>query len=191
VRVRSIFLSLAVAVAGSAFAPNARADVELGVLAGVSAYKSTWRGDYTGGGTLRAGVRFAHAIAVDFQAWESYATVNQRDNTGLSLGVTGYIPLPMVHPYGRLFVMHQHEEGLVSVENAPFGTLFGIGAGIRHRAGGGLSLGVEIPLSESKDKRFTWIGIADVTAMYFPDDTLGPHAYVGINFGIGFDYLLK
>lgn len=177
-------------VAVALFATPARADVEVGAAAGTTSYASTWRGDYGGGGTLRAGVRFAHVVALDFQAWESIATVNKRDNTGLSLGVTGYLPLRAVHPYARLFAMHQHEEGLVSVENAPAGTLFGIGAGIRHRAGGGLSLGAEIPIGK-REERLAWALIADVTAMYFPDDTLGPHSYVGINFGVGLDYLLK
>jgi hypothetical protein len=169
----------------------ARADVEVGAAAGATSYASSWRGDYGGGGTLRAGVRFQHVVALDFQVWESYATVNKRDNTGLSLGVTGYLPLRLVHPYARLFAMHQHEEGLVSVENAPAGTLFGIGAGIRHRAGGGLSLGAEIPLEKREGDRLAWVVIADATAMYFPDDTLGPHTYIGLNFGVGLDYLLK
>ncbi len=175
----------------TAFAPRARADVELGAAAGATTYASTWRGDYGAGATLRAGVRFNHVFAVDFQTWESFATVNRRLNTGLSLGVTGYLPFRAAHPYARLFAIHQHEEGLVSAQNAPAGTLFGIGAGIRHRAGGGLSLGAEIPFGASRDKRFEWQVIADVTAMYFPDDSLGPHTYVGLNLGVGFDWLLR
>jgi len=168
------------------------ADVEVGALAGATSYASTWRGDFGGGGTLRAGVRFEHVVAIDFQTWESYATVNKRDNTGLSLGVTGYLPLRSARPYARLFAMHQHEEALVSVENAPMGTVFGIGNGIRHRAGGGLSLGAEIPFAATgSEKRLGWILVADATAQYFPDDALGPHTYVMINFGVGFDYLLK
>ena len=174
-----------------AFAPRARADVELGAAVGATTYASTWRGDYGGGGTLRAGVRFERAFAIDFRTWESYATVNHRLNTGLSLGLTGYLPLRAAHPYARLFAIHQHEEGLVSAQNAPAGTLFGIGAGIRHRAGGGLSLGAEIPFASSRDKRLEWSGFVDLTAMYFPDDALGPHSYVGLNFGVGFDYLLR
>lgn len=177
--------------ASVAFASTARADVELGVAAGGSTFASAWRGDYGGGGTLRVGVRFERFVAIDFQTWESYATVNRRLDTGLSLGVTGYLPLRVAHPYARLFAIHQHEEGLVSVANAPAGTLFGIGAGIRHRAGGGLSLGAEAPLQESRDKRLTWLAIADLTAIYFPDDTLGPVAYFGVTVGVGFDYLLK
>jgi hypothetical protein len=172
-------------------APSARADVELGAAGGSAAYASSWRGDFGAGGTLRVGVRFARVVAVDFQVWESLATVNRRMNTGLSLGVTGYLPLRTVHPYARLFAMHQHEEGLVSVENQPFGTAFGIGPGIRHRAAGGMALGAEIPLSTTSDQRSTWLFFGDLTTSYFPDDTLGPHTYVGLDVGVAFDFLLR
>jgi hypothetical protein len=188
---RRLLFFLACTAALLLVAGHARADVEVGVAAGSTAYASSWRGDYGAGGTLRAGVRLAHVIAFDFQVWESYATVNERLNTGLSLGVTAYLPLRLVHPYARLFAMHQHEEGLVSVENTPAGTLFGIGAGIRHRAAGGLSLGAEVPIATSNERRMTWLFFADVTASYFPDDTLGPHTYVGLNLGFGLDYLLR
>jgi hypothetical protein len=174
------------------FAPRARATpVELEGAAGATTYASTWRGDYGLGSTLRAGVRFAHVFAGDFQVWESYASVNHRANTGLSLGVTGYLPLQSLHPYARLFAIHQHEEGLVSVANAPFGTLFGIGAGIRHRAGGGLTLGTEIPFHESDDKRLSWVLIAEANGVYFPDATLGPSGYFGIDLGVGVGWLLQ
>ena len=173
--------------------PRARAEVELGLVGGASTYASTWRGDYGAGGTLRGAVRFAHVVAGDFQAWESYATVNHRANTGLSLGITGYLPLSRVHPYGRIFAIHQHEEGLVSVANAPAGTLLGVGAGIRHRAGGGLSLGAEVPLPPTTrgEQRFKWNLIAEAMGVYFPDPTLGPGGYIGIDLGIGFDYSLR
>jgi hypothetical protein len=166
-------------------------DVEMGAAAGATTFASTWRGDLAAGTTLRAGVRFGRVVAGDFQIWESYATVNQRLDTGLSIGVTGFLPLPATKPFARLFVLHQHEEALVSVANAPAGVLFGIGAGIRHRAGGGLSLGAEIPIRRSEDKRLAWVFVAEATGIYFPDATLGPTAYAGIDLGVGFDYLVR
>jgi len=172
-------------------APAARADVEAVFAGGTTTYASSWRGDYGAGGTLRAGLRFSRVFSVDFQVWESLATVNERLNTGLSLGITGVVPLRLVHPYARLFAMHQHEEGLVSVEYAPAGTLFGIGAGIRHRAAGGLSLGAEVPIPTRGDGRLTPVFFAEVTSSYFPDDTLGPHTYVGLDLGFGLDFLLR
>lgn len=96
-----------------------------------------------------------------------------------------------MHPYARLFALHQHEEGIVSVENTPLGFVFGIGAGIRHRAGGGLALGAEIPIKRAADDRLTWMIFADTMLIYFPDAAIGPHAYVGLEGGVAFDWLLK
>ena len=87
-------------------------------------------------------------------------------------------------------MLHQHEEGLVSVENTPVGYLFGIGAGIRHRAGGGLQLGLEMPV-RGPSGRLAAILFAEANVTYFPDNTLGPTAYVGIDLGLGLDYLLQ
>jgi hypothetical protein len=184
---RAVGLAFMVVVARPAFA----GDVELEGATGATAYRSTWRGDYGAGSTLRAGARFSHVVSADFQLWESYATVNHRIDTGLSLGVTAFLPLRWIHPYLRAFVMHQHEEGLVSVVNAPGGYLFGIGAGIRHRAGGGGVLGVEVPLVRSEDRRTTLVFFGEGAALYFPDATLGPHAYFGIDLGLGIDFELR
>jgi hypothetical protein len=166
-------------------------DVELGAALGTSTFASTWRGDFGTGGALRAEARFGHVVAGDFQVAESYASVNKRLDTGLSIGVTGYIPLRTVQPYARLFAIHQHEEGLVSVANTPGGTLFGIGAGIRHRAGGGLTLGAEIPFRRTAEKRVTWAFLASATGIWFPDTTLGPGGYVGLDFGVALDFLIR
>jgi hypothetical protein len=157
---------LVFAVAALVVRPASAGDVEVQGVTGATAYRSTWRGDYAGS-TLRVGARFSHIVAGDFQVWESYATVNRRIDTGLSLGVTAFIPLHFVHPYLRLFVMHQHEEGLVSVANAPAGYLFGIGAGIRHRAGGGGIVGAAVPLHTSDDKRLSSVLFGEGAAQYF------------------------
>jgi hypothetical protein len=36
--------------------------------------------------------------------------VNERLNTGLSIGITALVPLESLLPYLRLYAMHQHEE---------------------------------------------------------------------------------
>jgi hypothetical protein len=179
--------ALLFALAPSAFA----SDVELVGGGGLTGYASTWRGDYGAGGTLRAGVRFAHWIQPDVQVWESFATVNERMNTGLSLGITAFVPLEFPRLYARLYAMHQHEEGLVSVEYEPAGYLFGIGAGIRHRAAGGLELGVELPLRVSASGRTTTAFFAEVNGSYFPNNALGPSGYVGLDVGVALEYLLR
>ena len=166
-------------------------DVEMFASAGATTFASTWRGDYAAGGTLRAGARFSHVFAADFQIWETYATVNERLDTGLSLGIAAYLPREGARPFARLFAIHQHEEGLVSVTNAPAGFLFGIGAGIRHRAGGGLSLGAEIPFRDANNGRLKWVIVTNATGIWFPDATLGPSAYFGLDIGVGLDFLLR
>ena len=175
-------------VAGSA--RNAHATpVEIQTAVGTNTFASTWRHDFGLGGELRLGVRFAHVFAIDFVGWEAIGGIDRRMNTGLSFGLAGYIPLRPVHPYARLFVIHQHEEGLVSVENAPAGVVLGIGSGIRHRAGAGFNLGAEIPFKRAANGKLTWVFLANATAIWFPD-VLGPNGYFGLDFGAGFDFLL-
>jgi hypothetical protein len=121
--------------------------------------------------------------------WEEPASVDRRLNTGLSLGVTVAIPREGVRPTLRAYFIHQHEEGFVSIADHPLGTVAGIGAGIRHRAGIGARLGVEIPLA--KKKHVEWFALAGLDLTWFPDATLGPSAYVGAMGGIGLDYSLE
>ena len=167
-------------------APAAAGEVQLEL--GATLRKSTWRGDFSGGGQLGVGYRFAHVIAVDAVGWEEPATVDRRLNTGLTLGVTGALPLPRFRPTLRLYVIHQHEEGLVSVMDHPLGTAFGIGAGIRHRAGGGLRLGVEIPVHGNEKKTVEWVVLTGLDATWFPDASLGPSLYTGVMGGIGINF---
>jgi hypothetical protein len=162
--------------------------VALTIAAGPTAYATSWRGDYGGGASLRAGARFSHVVAIEFQGWESYATVNRRLNTGLSFGIAGYVPLRGVRPFGRVFAIHQHEESLVSVENAPMGVLFGIGPGIRHRAGGGLTLGAEFPMKRLGPRVEPAFAV-NANTTWFPDP-LGPRWYVGLDLGVALDFAL-
>lgn len=155
---------------------------------GVAVRKSTWRGDWSGGTQLGAGFRIARIVAIDFATWEELASVDKRLNTGLTFGVTGALPLPGARPTLRLYFIHQHEEGLVSVADHPFGTVAGIGTGIRHRAGAGTRLGVEIPIA--KRQRLEWIVTAGADATWFPDAALGPSLYFGISATIGVNYSL-
>lgn len=148
---------------------------------------STWQGDLAAGGLLRLGYRFKHVLAIDIVGWEQAAIVDNRFDTGITFGLTGTIPLKRVRPSLRVFAIHQHEEGAVSVAQTPVGLLFGIGSGIRHRAGGGLTLGVEIPFLKRAD--LEWIVIAELEGIWFPDP-LGPNGYFGGNIGIGFNYSL-
>lgn len=161
---------------------------ELQLGAGPSAFVSTWRGDYGGGVTARLGWRLGGVFGVDFQGWEGIASVDTRLDTGLSLGLRGSLPLRGASPFARLFVVHQHEEGLVSAQSDPLGVVAGIGAGIRHRAGAGGSLGVEVPLRrEGTRTKFTLFSQGN--AMHL-GNRLGPDWYFGLDIGVGLDLLL-
>jgi hypothetical protein len=191
-RARSARFLVAIAAVGACcacFAPAARAG-EIQLDLGAALRRSSWSGDWAGGFQLGGGYRFARVLAVDFAVWEEPASVDRRLNTGLSLGVTAAIPREGIRPTLRAYFIHQHEEGFVSIADHPFGTVAGIGAGIRHRAGLGARLGVEIPLAK-KQKRVEWFALAGLDVTWFPDATLGPAAYVGAMGGIGLNYSLE
>jgi hypothetical protein len=174
------FLSFA-----SLFISNPTRAGEIQVDAGTAMLGSSWSGDFAGGGLLRLGYRFKRVVSIDVVAWEQMAVVDQRFDTGLTLGVTGFVPLERARPYLRLFAIHQHEEGAVSVAETPGGLILGVGSGIRHRAGGGLTLGTEIPFYKKRD--LEWVVLAELEGIWFPD-SLGPTFYYGGNVGIGFNY---
>jgi hypothetical protein len=179
-RFRLLFLTILL------FAPAARAG-EIQVDAGTAMLGSSWRGDFAAGGLVRLGYRFARIISIDTVIWEQLAVVDSRFDTGLTIGVTGFIPLKRIRPSLRIFAIHQHEEGAVSVAQTPAGLLFGVGSGIRHRGGGGLTLGAEIPFY--KKHGLEWVVLAELEGIWFPD-SLGPTFYFGGNVGVGFNYSL-
>ena len=167
--------------------PGSASAGEIQVAAGPGVYGSSWRGDATGGSALRLGYRFADVIAVDYIGRLGYGTVNDRVITYLSLGATVYGRVWKLRPYARLAFVHQHEESTSAVKDDPWGATFGVGDGIRHRGGGGTSLGLDLPLMKTKVVELT-LGI-DSSAAYFPDPR-GPKVYaggalwLGMNFGI-------
>lgn len=165
---------------------RAAAAGELQLDGSAIAAASTWRGDYGFGGQLRLGYRFARVVAVDFVGWEQYMTVDRRLDTGVTFGLSGFLPLGRVRPSLRLFFIHQHEEALVSVEEGAAGTIFGVGDGIRHRAGGGGVIGVEVAFAKKGNVEFLALG--GVSATLFPDASLGPSACFGLNAGLGLNY---
>jgi len=156
---------------------------ELQVDLGVTGKGSTWHGDGGGGFQLRLGYRFLQRVAVDVAVWEELHAVDVRENTGLTVGATGYLPLKRLRPSLRAYFIHQHEQGLVSVVKNPLATLVGIGDGIRHRAGFGFALGVEGPIF-ARGALEVYVSPA-LTATIFPDAELGPGFYFGGAISIG------
>lgn len=182
---RGVAASCLLALTG---APTAARAGEIQLAGGPGAYKSSWRGDDTFGLALKAGYRFADLVAIDSVGRLGYGTVDQRVITYLSVGGTLYGRLGRARPYLRLAAVHQHEEPAPGVRADPYGTIFGVGDGIRHRAGFGSSLGVDYPIQMTKNGIEVTLGI-DASGVWFPDPR-GPKIYaggalwLGVNLGI-------
>ncbi len=155
---------------------------------GTLAAKSAWAGDLGGGFQVALGARWLDWIGTEVLVWEQLSAVDQRVNTGLTLGITATLPRDGVRPGLRLFVLHQHEEGLVSVRDHPWGTLAGIGAGIRHRAGTGLDLRAELPWQTTRLGDLH--GRAGLTGVWFPDSSLGPAWYLALSVEVGLNFMI-
>lgn len=161
---------------------------EIQVYGGPGAQTSTWRGDGALSTALRLGYRIKGVFAIDALTRLGYATVDSRMITYVSLGGTVYGNLRGVaRPYLRLALVHQHEEPVSAVRDDPFGAVFGVGNGIRHRGGFGSSVGVDFPVSKHKD--LEWVLGADLSGALFPDPR-GPVAYAGGALWAGLNYSL-
>ncbi|MBX3204162.1 MAG: hypothetical protein KF764_03785 [Labilithrix sp.] len=181
--------AVAVALAGLFFAPPARAGAEVQVASGPDVQGSSWRGDAAIAQSLKLGVRFKEVIAIDALTRLGYATVDQRVLTYLSLGVSVYGKLAggRLRPFGRLSLVHQHEEPMSAYRHDPFGAIFGVGDGIRHRGGFGGSLGTDFVIARGAATAFL-LGV-DVNSTWFPDPR-GPAVYFGGGLWAGLDYSL-
>lgn len=160
---------------------------ELQLASGPGVYGSSWRGDSGFGQALRVGYRFGDRIAIDTMGRLGYGSVDDRVITYLSLGGTLYGRIGRLRPYVRLAFVHQHEEPMPGVRDDPFGAAFGVGDGIRHRAGFGSGLGLDLPVYKGKSTEMV-VGV-ETSGVYFPDPR-GPALYaggslwLGLNFGI-------
>lgn len=169
------------AVSISAEAGDIRTEV------GASAGGTGWRGDAIGYTSLKLGYRFIDVIGLYGQGQLGYGVVDERMLTCLSLGAQAWARLGITRPYARLSFVHQHEESLSVVAGDVGSAIFGIGEGIRHRAGGELGLGLDIPFAERDSWEF--YAAADAWAKWFPDD-LGPAIYAGGGASLGVNYAL-
>lgn len=176
------------AIAAALTLPSASHAAELQAELGLNGVASTWAGDGGAGSQVRVGLRAWRWVTVDFAGWNQLLTVDQRNATGITFGIAATYPSASVRPSVRLYAVHQHEEGWVSVKENPWGTLFGIGAGIRHRAGGGLTAAVEAPFATGRFGEY--YAFANANATWFPDASLGPSAFYGAALGVGTNYAL-
>lgn len=181
-------IGLAALAFGWLFGSRAAWAGEVQLATGPGVYGSSWRGDAIFGQGLKLGYRFGDLVAVDSLGRLGYATVDERFVTYLSLGGTLYGRLGRVRPWLRLAFVHQHEESASAVSDDPFGALFGVGDGIRHRGGFGSSLGFDVPLWKHKSTEMT-LGV-ETTGTWFPD-LRGPKLYAGGSFWLGFNFDLN
>lgn len=183
-RLVAVVLTL-LAVTTSASREARAGDLQLDL--GLGGEGSSWRNDGAGFGSLQLGYRFKDIVAPYFLARVGYGAVDQRMVTFLSIGLQAWARIGKVRPFARFGLVHQHEETMSSVADEPFGALFGVGDGIRHRAGLDGGLGVDIPFHEAK----AWELHARVEALVtgFPDPR-GPSIYAGAGLGLGFNYAL-
>lgn len=158
---------------------------EIQLSLGSAGTGSAWEGDGAAYGTGRLGFRIADIVAIYTLERFGYAAVDQRVLTFLSLGAQVYGRIGDLRPYGRIAAAHQHEESMAVVEEDPGGVLFGIGDGIRHRAGGELGAGADLPLL--KEKSVEVVGSGELLMNYFPDPR-GPSWYFGGAVALGINY---
>jgi hypothetical protein len=160
---------------------------ELQLATGPGAFGSSWRGDSALAESFKLGFRFADLVTIDALTRLGYANVDERVLTYISLGSTIYARIGRVRPWARLALVHQHEEPTSAVRDDPFGAVFGVGNGIRHRGGFGSSLGVDVPVYTDKSAEFV-LG-AEATGTWFPDPR-GPAIYYGGSLWAGLNYEL-
>lgn len=138
--------------------PAAKPRGELLVGLGGSAGLTDWSGDPVSYGSVALGLRLFGIITPFAEARVGGGRVDQRMLTFLSLGLAGTFQVTKkVAP--RVFVgaVHQHEESLAAVAEAPFGALLGIGGGIRHRAGVQAGVGCDFTVYQ-KDRMVLTVG---------------------------------
>ncbi len=129
------------------------------------------------------GIGLVPAFAFEVALGQELHYVDLRDTTPVSVGVAVFLPFERLRPLLRAYVLHQHEQGLISVIKNPLTTIVGLGDGIRHRAGVGTALGVQATLWRNDAIRVHFTPAA--TMSYFPDAHLGPSAYFGATFALG------
>ncbi len=173
-------------VATLGFARGASA-AEFQLEVGADAAGTEWRGDVVSSGSLKLGFRFMDMLGVYFHGREGYGLVDQRMMTQLALGAQIWGRLGITRPYARLSAIHQHEESLAVIAGDVGSMFLGIGDGIRHRFGGELGLGLQVPFWERKDLSFFAGG--EGYAKLMPDD-LGPFVQAGGGFNLGLTYAL-
>ncbi len=177
-RMRSLVLVLLLA-------GTARAG-ELDLDAGLVATTTAWPGDHGGGGALDASWWFRPWIGASFVGKEQYATVDDRYLSYFSVNAVVRHPAGPLRITGALGLVHQHEEPRAAVMEQPLESLFGVGDGIRHRAGGRGALSLALPIRDNAHGK-TFVAL-DLDTTVFADADRGPRWMASAGLSIGFTY---
>lgn len=167
--------------------PRTAHATEVQVASGPVANGSNWRTDGAFYQSLKLGLRFGDLASIDANTRLGYGTVDERVLTYLSLGSTLYGRIGRARPFVRLALVHQHEEPMSAYRHDPFGALFGVGDGIRHRGGFGSSLGCDFVVHRGPRTEMV-LGL-DANGTWFPDPR-GPTLYYGGGLWAGLNYSL-
>jgi len=176
---------LAIGLPLTAQAEEPPAEIVGGV--GFGGGSSSWAADPNGFAALRVGYRIEDFFSVTFAGRLGYAPIDERLLTSLLLGVELWGRWGALRPHALLAAAHNHEEPQQAFRANPIGAAFGVGDGIRHRAGAHAGLGLDIALQSHGDGQVYLSVESGVT--WFPDDR-GPPLYVGGLLLIAFDYAI-
>jgi hypothetical protein len=168
-------------------APSEARAGEAQLAVGMSGAATQWQGDGAAYGSLKLGYRFEDIVAIYYLGRLGYGGVDERMLTFLSLGAQLWGRIGFTRPYVRAAFVHQHEESVSAIQGDSAGALFGVGDGIRHRAGGEGALGVDFPFH--KQKSLEIFASVEGNVDYFPDPR-GPAWYGGGGVALGFNYTL-
>jgi len=170
--------------------PREARAVDLYATGSIQGGGSAWMLDPNLGAGLRAGVELADVVGFEGQGRLAYGRVDERMLAALSVGLRLSAPfdeLSPIVPYGRIHLVHQHEEPIAGMADDVMGSLVGIGDAIRHRGGLEAGLGAVWPFASSDDLAFS--ATAEGYVDWFPDSR-GPAWYGGAQLGLGIEYSL-
>jgi len=178
--------AFAIAITMVSVAPRLSSAGELDTAGAIGVTTSRWAGDTGGGGSLKVGYFFERLpwLAPIFVGRVELVPVDERIITYFSLGAEARRSLGPCRGYLRLGVVHVHEESRSAFSEAPFQSILGVGPGIRHRAGGNLGIGVEVPFYRMGPSDL--YVATDVGGTLFAENDRGPRWYVSATLGLGF-----
>ena len=158
---------------------------ELDLAYGLGATTSAWKDDTGVSSSLKVGYFFSRLpwLAPIFVGRFELVPVDDRMVHYFSLGAEAKGTVGPVRLYGRAGIVHVHEETRSAFGDHPFTSILGVGDGLRHRAGGNLGIGVELPLRWWGTSDL--YGVLDISTTGFADDR-GPAWYVAGTLGVGY-----